>query len=785
MLLLFEMKKNRNILIALIILAGLGASLSSAATNIDSTHHFAKVLIDGSYIDFACTTSNPASSLAASLHTSSAAEVSSYAYGPQTAVYDPTDNSARASVLAYDPNPASVAGQPGVRSITASAPVITDALTGAQFDISVHFETAMNTSADPVFVVLPDLFASGTLDFQDAVWSADGLTYTVSSRVMDRNETQPAVNVSIIGALPLDVTAGPVASFTAAGLFSVNMNGFAASSAVTASSPCDVFVADYSVTGTARGTSTGDIDLAPYGGGVFNDGSGNLSGYAWGDRTGWINFRPAEGGVTIDGDGYFHGYAWSEYSGWISFNCDTTNDCADDAYKVRTSWRPSGSAVIVTVPPTDVGIPVPTGSESTPVDPTIPNPPTGGSVEDTIPPAPGSGSATDTPPPAPSPVPTPSPTPTPTGSGSSNPTPTPGSGATSGEVPTVSGITPTPATPGISPSPTTPASAPEDRPFSESPVVAAVTDTLDSLSAFLDTPEGKTTEKALAAIGIAAMLMSISNDSWRSLFSVLAIRRRKPWGTVYDSVTKQPLDPAYVVLMKDGVEVTTSITDLDGRYGFLAEPGMYRIVANKTNYVFPSARLAGRMSDELYTDLYFGEDISVMSVGDVIRKNIPLDPIATDWNEEAKRAQHLMRFHSKRDLWVARIAGALFWLGFVLSIFAFVTMPGALNLGILALYVVVFVLRETVLAPKRRGSLTDSSTGSPLGYAIVRIYSASLGTEIAHKAANAIGKYFMLIPNGRYYAKVERKNPDGTYTPAYTSEQFDVTGGVVDKNFVI
>lgn len=768
------MKKIRTIFFALIILAGLGAGFSSAATNIDSTHHLAKVLIDGSYIDFACVTPSPSSSSSTTRSTSTA----SYAFVSVAQTYNPTASLSRTGVLVSDENPASVTGQPGVRSISATTSSITDAFAGTQFDITVRFETPMNTSADPVFVILPDLFASGTLEFQNAVWSDDGLTYTVTSRVVDRNEVQSTVNVSIMGAVPLDITAGTVPSFTAAGLFSVDMGNSAASSVVTASGPCDVFVSDYSVTGVARGTSTGDIDLTPYGGGVFNDGAGNLSGYAWGNRTGWVNFRPAEGGVTIDSDGYFHGYAWSEYYGWISFNCDTTNDCADDTYKVRTSWRPTGSAVIVTMP-ADISVPVPVDPVSTPVDPIIPNPPVEGSVGDTVPPAPGSGSATDTQPP----VPTPPSNPSPTSSGSSSPTP--GSSVTPSEIPTIPGENLVPENSETSLPPEAPEGISENYPRSESSVVTGVIDTLDSLSSFLDTPRGESTGKAIAAIGIVAMLMSISNDSWRSLFSVLAIRRRKPWGTVYDSVTKQPLDPAYVVLMKDGVEVTTSITDLDGRYGFLAEPGTYRIVANKTNYVFPSARLAGRMSDELYTDLYFGEDISVMSASDVIRKNIPLDPIGTDWNEEAKRAQHLMRFHSKRDLWVARIAGALFWIGFVLSIFAFVTMPGALNLGILALYVVVFVLRETVLAPKKRGSLTDSSTGLPLGYAIVRIYSAALGTEIAHKAANAIGKYFMLIPNGRYYAKIERKNPDGTYTPAYTSEQFDITGGVVDKNFVI
>jgi hypothetical protein len=52
-------------------------------------------------------------------------------------------------------------------------------------------------------------------------------------------------------------------------------------------------------------------------------------------------------------------------------------------------------------------------------------------------------------------------------------------------------------------------------------------------------------------------------------------KKAPPWGVVYDSVTKRPLDPAYVVLKNlQGKQIASAITDLDGRYGFLVEPGV-------------------------------------------------------------------------------------------------------------------------------------------------------------------------------------------------------------------
>ena len=121
-----------------------------------------------------------------------------------------------------------------------------------------------------------------------------------------------------------------------------------------------------------------------------------------------------------------------------------------------------------------------------------------------------------------------------------------------------------------------------------------------------------------------------------------------PWGTVYDSITKQPLDPAYVTLIdQNGKKIASAITDLDGRYGFLTETGTYRIEANKTHYIFPSKKLAGRTQDELYANLYFGELFDVRSRNEAVIRNIPLDPINFDWNEFAKRDKKLMKYYSK------------------------------------------------------------------------------------------------------------------------------------------
>lgn len=306
-----------------------------------------------------------------------------------------------------------------------------------------------------------------------------------------------------------------------------------------------------------------------------------------------------------------------------------------------------------------------------------------------------------------------------------------------------------------------------------------------------------TTTGVVAGIAISAVsalfanpltfadLFLIPGKLWTLIWAFFGIKK-KHWGTVYDSVTKQPLDPAIVVLQDlQGNEVATAITDLDGRYGFLVNKGTYRMIANKTNYKFPSTMLAGKERDELYDDLYFGGDVIVDKDDGVIIKNIPLDPLKFDWNEFAKKDQNLMKFFSKHDLLLARISSALFIFGFGLSILTTITNPHIYNVCILILYIILGVMRRTVFKTKPGGIVIEKSTGNPLSFGIIRIFSTALNREIAHKVCDKIGRYYCILPNGNYFLKIEKKNLDGSYSLVYTSEPIEVTKGYIKRNFEI
>jgi hypothetical protein len=303
------------------------------------------------------------------------------------------------------------------------------------------------------------------------------------------------------------------------------------------------------------------------------------------------------------------------------------------------------------------------------------------------------------------------------------------------------------------------------------------------------TTTGSEATKAAAGLGLAVMLGGLIGDPlalWNLLFVFMGKKREHPWGTVYDSVTKQPIDPAYVVLMDmQGNEVATCITDIDGRYGFAVPPGTYTIVVNKTNFEFPSKKLFGKPNDELYNSLYFGETIVITKQDEVIIKNIPMDKLNFDWNEFAKTEQKRLSYYKHSDLFVARASNFFFWLGFMSAIVALLISHTLYNGIIFLLYIIFLIIRTTSVQFKPKGFVTDATTDQPLPFAILHVLSKVTGQEIIHKVTDHTGGYYCLLPNGTYQVIIDRKNADGSYTKITVSEPIVVTQGLLKKEFKI
>ncbi|MEO8637674.1 MAG: hypothetical protein ABI430_02105 [Candidatus Taylorbacteria bacterium] len=330
-------------------------------------------------------------------------------------------------------------------------------------------------------------------------------------------------------------------------------------------------------------------------------------------------------------------------------------------------------------------------------------------------------------------------------------------------------------------------------------VVGRIIDDATSISKTIVNSKEATVVKALGLIVpfLAVVSSSLSFNSlaelllqlrrfWGLLLIFFGIKKRiTPWGTVYDSVTKQPLDPAIVSALDiSGNVVAESITDLDGRYGFLLSPGKYTLKAQKTHCVFPSERMSGKGFDEIYGDLYFGGMIDISS-GEIVKKNIPLDPVGFDWNEFAKHDKDLMIFHSKNERIFALVREILFGAGLVFTIVENIFNFSTLNLILSFAYIILCVMYMFGIRGRQYGTVIDSRTGQPLSYAIIKVYTPDKFAVIKSVVSDAYGRYYCLVPPGEFRVEIQKKNADGSYTVIMSKDVSTNKKGIIKESFRI
>ncbi|MFA5076743.1 MAG: hypothetical protein WC480_05035 [Patescibacteria group bacterium] len=255
---------------------------------------------------------------------------------------------------------------------------------------------------------------------------------------------------------------------------------------------------------------------------------------------------------------------------------------------------------------------------------------------------------------------------------------------------------------------------------------------------------------AASAIGFLPYLPYLFTEPLLFFFR----KRRKTWGVVYNSLSKQPVDLAIVRLYKrdmahpefTGQLMGTKVTDRLGRYYFVTEPGAdYYLTVTKPNFVYPSVITQGRTEDDKYTNVYHAESITITKDNNIINFNIPIDP---DLPVESDAA--ILRRHALK-----RAQRFLAYLGPILAVFSLIVSPTRLILIILIIHLILFtIFRRLMIKPvvvSNPGKVNDKSDQKPVKHTIIRVfdtqYNKLLGTEIT----NSLGQYCFLVSPGEYY----------------------------------
>ncbi|MFZ6015542.1 MAG: fibronectin type III domain-containing protein [Patescibacteria group bacterium] len=227
--------------------------------------------------------------------------------------------------------------------------------------------------------------------------------------------------------------------------------------------------------------------------------------------------------------------------------------------------------------------------------------------------------------------------------------------------------------------------------------------------------------------------------------------RKRRWGVIYNSLSKQPVELAIVRLLHHETKMTvqTKVTDKEGRYIFKANRGSYVIEVVKPKHEFPTQYLANEKDDVIFPNIYHGEVIHLDSDG-VIALNIPIDPV---------QAVEMPRSIVYRRLF-KRIQHFIALLSVILSLIAFVISPTWFIGLVLIVQVGFYLLFRQLALPAQAepwGRVYDQKTNKPINQAIVRIFDKKFNKLLDTQITNSKGRYGFFAEHNVYYITVEKQ----------------------------
>lgn len=269
--------------------------------------------------------------------------------------------------------------------------------------------------------------------------------------------------------------------------------------------------------------------------------------------------------------------------------------------------------------------------------------------------------------------------------------------------------------------------------------------------------------------------------SW--LMSLLGLRKkRKPWGTVYNSITKNVVDLVIVRLFDKHTNrlIETQVTDKAGRFSFLAPPGQYYITATKNPLVFPSGLIKGTVDGE-YSHIYRQESFTVSGPDQAMTLSIPLDPPAVDRAVVAGKAGFVKRWKA----FFGHNPLVPLLVGFIMSELLALYIPSTLNYTLLGLngFFVLTQLFLGIRAEKSWGLVFDAHTLAPVPLAAITMFDAKGGKILRTRLSDYFGRFSFLTPPGEYMLAVMKDEYQfpapkdmqiGKYHHLYFGESFAV-----------
>jgi hypothetical protein len=260
-----------------------------------------------------------------------------------------------------------------------------------------------------------------------------------------------------------------------------------------------------------------------------------------------------------------------------------------------------------------------------------------------------------------------------------------------------------------------------------------------------------------------------------NMFGFLVKRKNKNrWGITFDIETKAPIPAVKITLFdSDMKELETTYSDKDGRFGFLAKEGVYKLGIEKKDY----QTFTESVNDDLYGKLYIGKDL-VVGGDDVLSVNIALESITINWSEYASEKNK--QYSGTWSLVKKYLFTTLYFIGFIITGLITYFYPSIFNIILLGINIIFFII--IFFIKKKSYGTVETKGRSPVPFAVVNLYDEN-HIKKAFAVTDVIGRYYMLVDNGSYNMKVVGQPVGGDKKEI--KDSVNVRNEIVNKNIVL
>jgi len=193
----------------------------------------------------------------------------------------------------------------------------------------------------------------------------------------------------------------------------------------------------------------------------------------------------------------------------------------------------------------------------------------------------------------------------------------------------------------------------------------------------------------------------------------------------------------------------TGVTDREGRYLFIVDPGEYYLTVTHPQIAFPSEILRGKPEDVSYTHLYTGGTIRVTEENTTINPNIPLDPDVKKKTNSQILIKHYLR----------KLQNGFSLVGPIGSLISMLINPTPLFIILFFVHLILYTLFSRLARPpqpKSWGLVFEQKTGKTIPRTVIRLFDQTYHKLLETQVSNNKGRYAFLVGPNTYQLNAQK-----------------------------